>query len=95
LDGLPLLLTGLLPAAALLTTLATLLLFVLILIGHQLTPRFAQRITLRSVGTFLLGTQVTVPCRPRWNSTGAELPDGDNKEIRADQKCQPRWEWLY
>ena len=44
----------------------------------------------------LLGTpnKVTVPCRPQWNSTGAELPDGDNKEIRADQKRQPRWEWF-
>jgi len=66
LDGLPL--AGLLPAAALLLTLlivlllttaalllATLaaLLFLLILIGHQVTPRFDQRITLRSVGTFL------------------------------------------
>jgi hypothetical protein len=48
-----LLLTGLLPAAALLTTLAALLVLLFVLIGHQITPYFDIRITLRLGQTFL------------------------------------------
>ena len=42
-----------------------------------------------------LARQITVPWRPQWNSTGAVLPDGDNKEIRAIINVSQRGNGLY